>query len=446
MAGVSVGTVSNVLNRPEVVAEPTRRKVLQAIAELGFVRNESGRQLRAGQSRTIAYVMLDAANPFFTDVAKGIEEVARAHGVALFMCNSDSDAAREADYLELLLQQRVRGRAGHAGRPGHLAARRARPPRHPGRARRPWRRRRAGAASASTTSRAAMLAVTHLVEQGHQRIAFVGGPMTTVQVADRLRGRPPGVPRADSPPTPSLVLETAALNVAEGRRAGERLAGLPRAAPTDRRLLRQRPPRPRPAPADDPRSASTCPASWRSSATTTSSSPARPPCRSARCASPASCSGARRPSCCSPRATPTTPTSTSRCCSTRSWSCGRRRSASPRWTRRSRRSASQSSVGVGLNPHERERCARRARRPWATSSSTPAATACTMAVADDGRLDRPGERPGARRRWRTAGRSSGDRRPAADEVDALGVDARRPPRSSPRSRATPGPASRGSCG
>ena len=108
-AGVSVGTVSNVLNRPELVSAPTKSRVLQAIAELGFVRNESGRQLRAGRSRSIAYVMLDAANPFFTDVAKGIEDVARVHGVAVFICNSDGDASRESEYLDLLLQQRVRG-------------------------------------------------------------------------------------------------------------------------------------------------------------------------------------------------------------------------------------------------------------------------------------------------------------------------------------------------
>ena len=68
LAGVSLGTVSNVLNRPERVSEPTRRKVEDALSRLGFVRNESARQLRAGQRRTIAYVVLDAANPFFTDV------------------------------------------------------------------------------------------------------------------------------------------------------------------------------------------------------------------------------------------------------------------------------------------------------------------------------------------------------------------------------------------
>ena len=161
--------------------------MLRAIAELGFVRNEPGRQLRAGKSRTIAYLMLDAANPFFTDVAKGIEDVARTRDVALFICNSDSDAAREADYLELLLQQRVRGALvtpvevdmapfgvlRRQGIPVVLVDREAGP----------------GWCSVGVDDvEGGALAVTHLCEQGHQRIAFVGGPMSTVQVGDRLRG------------------------------------------------------------------------------------------------------------------------------------------------------------------------------------------------------------------------------------------------------------------
>lgn len=60
-AGVSVGTVSNVLNRPEIVADATRRRVQAAIRQLGFVRNESARQLRAGRSRTIGLLVLDVA-------------------------------------------------------------------------------------------------------------------------------------------------------------------------------------------------------------------------------------------------------------------------------------------------------------------------------------------------------------------------------------------------
>ena len=222
-AGVSVGTVSNVLNRPDVVAEPTRRRVQQVIAQLGFVRNETGRQLRAGQSRTIAYVMLDAANPFFTDVAKGIEEVARTRGVALFICNSDSDVSREGDYLELLLQQRVRGvlvtPVDQDTSPLDVLARRGIPV---------VLVDRGGGPDFCSVGvddvEGGVLAVTHLREQGHERIAFIGGPMSTVQVTDRLEGA-----RQAAAASTLLVLDTAALNVAEGRRAGERLAGLPRA-------------------------------------------------------------------------------------------------------------------------------------------------------------------------------------------------------------------------
>jgi LacI family transcriptional regulator, galactose operon repressor len=68
LAGVSIGTVSNVLNAPTVVAEGTRERVERAIAKLGWVRNESARQLRAGQSMSVGMIVMDIANPFFADV------------------------------------------------------------------------------------------------------------------------------------------------------------------------------------------------------------------------------------------------------------------------------------------------------------------------------------------------------------------------------------------
>jgi hypothetical protein len=68
-AGVSVGTVSNVLNRPATVRAPTRRVVDQAIAEPGYVPNVAARQLASGSSRTIAYVIFDVGNPYFADVS-----------------------------------------------------------------------------------------------------------------------------------------------------------------------------------------------------------------------------------------------------------------------------------------------------------------------------------------------------------------------------------------
>src|SRR3954447_4677425 len=108
-AGVSLGTVSNVLNRPERVSAATRARVEQAMSELGFVRNESARQLRAGTSRTLAYVMLDAGNPFFTDVAQGMEAAAEQADLSLMLCNSGQRAERESQHLQLLQQQRVQG-------------------------------------------------------------------------------------------------------------------------------------------------------------------------------------------------------------------------------------------------------------------------------------------------------------------------------------------------
>jgi LacI family transcriptional regulator len=226
-AGVSVGTVSNVLNHPELVSDATHRRVRQAITTLGFVPDASGRQLREGRSRTIAYVLLNASNPFFTDVAKGVEEVARAQGLALFLCNSDGDTAREADYLELLLHHRVRGLLvspvadeapaldlmRHHHLPVVLIDRRAGP--H-------------GCSVGVDDVEGGTLAIQHLQEQGHELIAFIGGPVTAVHVADRMKGAWQATEAAGRPADSLVVIETAALNAAEGHRAGEILAGLPR--------------------------------------------------------------------------------------------------------------------------------------------------------------------------------------------------------------------------
>ena len=79
-ASVSVGTVSNVLNRPEKVSPATVERVMQAIDDLGFVRNDAARQLRAGRSRSIGLVVLDVGNPFFAEVARGAEDRAAEDG------------------------------------------------------------------------------------------------------------------------------------------------------------------------------------------------------------------------------------------------------------------------------------------------------------------------------------------------------------------------------
>jgi DNA-binding LacI/PurR family transcriptional regulator len=222
-AEVSIATVSNVLNRPQVVAEATRQRVLAAISELGFVRNESARQLRSGPSRSIGLLVPDVANPFFTDVARGAEEVAEAHGYVLALFNSGEDADREHRHLSHLIHQHVQGvlitpldsdsdriaDLDRYGIPAVLLYRGA------------GRRRQCSVTADDVAG--GHIAAAHLVERGHRRIAFVGPPEVR-QVGDRLAGL-----RSGAPDGSVQVVETAGLTVAAGGPAGHRLAQLPAA-------------------------------------------------------------------------------------------------------------------------------------------------------------------------------------------------------------------------
>ncbi|WP_328608488.1 LacI family transcriptional regulator [Amycolatopsis sp. NBC_00345] len=229
-AGVSLGTVSNVLNRPDRVSPGTRAKVEAAMAELRFVRNESARQLRAGHSRVLAYVMLDGRNPFFTDVAAGMEDTADEEDLSLFLCNSANLATREAAYLGRLEQQRVQGILITPVDPGSPQldeiARRGTPLVIVDRTRH----------TASHCSVAVddvvggEIAVRHLVEQGHERIGFVGGQLGIGQVRDRREGALRALRAAGLGPDHLVDLTTSQMGVADGGNAGQRLAGLPAAS------------------------------------------------------------------------------------------------------------------------------------------------------------------------------------------------------------------------
>jgi LacI family transcriptional regulator len=226
-AGVSLGTVSNVMNRPEVVSPSTRERVERAMAELGFVRNESARQLRAGTSRTLAYVMLDGSNPFFHDVAQGIELAAEDADLSLFICNSNGRAEREEVHLDRLMQQRVQGILVTPVNPEapHLAeiSRRGIPVVIVDRV-------GIGGAFCSVAVDDVLggrIAVEHLAEQGHTRVAVVGGPESIGQVRERVEGARQIWAELGLPPDDLTYLPTAGLTVAEGRSAGERLAGIP---------------------------------------------------------------------------------------------------------------------------------------------------------------------------------------------------------------------------
>lgn len=224
-AGVSVGTVSNVMNFPEKVASKTVARVQLAIETLNYVRNDAARQLRAGVSRSIGLLVLDFGNPFFTDVARGAEQAASRHQMSLVLANSDEDHEREKQLLGLFEEQRLAGllvspvysnisdliRVSERGTPIVLVDR-------------PSTSRSLSSVAVDDVAGGA-LAVRHLIELGKKSIMFAGGPMKLQQIADRLKGSQQAV--SAHPHVELEILETKGLSVEEGRNLAHSLMRRP---------------------------------------------------------------------------------------------------------------------------------------------------------------------------------------------------------------------------
>jgi LacI family transcriptional regulator len=220
LAQVSLGTVSNVLNNPNVVAPATRARVVEAIQTTGFVRSTAAHQLRVGKSRTVGVVLLDIANPFFAEMVRGAERVLRDKGYVLMVCSSDESIEREHRYLRVLEEHRVDGlliasveRDLHAV--SGLAARGIptvlidRDP---------------GAIDLCSVTvddvRGGELAAGHLLDLGHQVIGFINGPLSIRQCADRREGARRALRRARPQPAPLLrEIAVNALTVDHGEAA-----------------------------------------------------------------------------------------------------------------------------------------------------------------------------------------------------------------------------------
>lgn len=227
LAGVSVGTVSNVLNRPDRVSPATRERVLTAIDELDFVPNGSARQLRAGTITTAGAIVLDVANPFFTDVARGIEDRLDEADHTLMLASSDEEPEREARYLRLFEEHGVQGLmvVPATSDVEHLEALRARGVRvvlldRPSPS--------DTLSSVAVDDRAgAGAAAQHLVGLGHERIAFLNGPHTIRQCADRAEGMAAALAGAGLDPEHALVEVTIdSLNAEGGQRGTEQVLEL----------------------------------------------------------------------------------------------------------------------------------------------------------------------------------------------------------------------------
>lgn len=232
LAGVSVGTVSNVLNKPDEVSAESIARVQAAIDELGYIRNDAARRLRAGVSSTVGFVVLDGQNPFFNEVVRGAEDEATKNGIAVLVGNTDEDSRREGLYLDLFEEQRVRGvLISPYGDINHRL--------------RQLKSRDIPAvlvdrvnvdgqfSSVAVDSVAGgQIAAQHLIDTGRRRIAYVGGPFDIRQVRDRLEGARVAVDNSDFD-VEIEVVTTGALTVAEGVLAGRRILSRSRSARPD---------------------------------------------------------------------------------------------------------------------------------------------------------------------------------------------------------------------
>ncbi len=207
LAGVSSGTVSNVISGVTAVSERSRRKVLDAIKALNYQPNLIARSLRTNRTNTLGMVIPDITVPFFARVVRGAESAAREAGYFLSVLDSESNHTRETAIMGVLRSQRVEGvllvTAG-----GHK-----------------WSEQESAALLAGVPivcldrlpigldvdsicvddARASEMAVMHLIERGHRRIAVITGPLTLQNEKERLRGYRQAMQRSGLDVDPDLI-------------------------------------------------------------------------------------------------------------------------------------------------------------------------------------------------------------------------------------------------
>jgi DNA-binding LacI/PurR family transcriptional regulator len=210
LAGVSIGTVSNVLNDLPSVREETRKRVLAVIDSLAYRPSLLGRALRKDQTSLIVMIVPDITNPFFPGVVRGAEDVAFQNGYRLVLCNSDNDYAKELAYMRELLSYRPSGliivpsdlSKGEEAARAYIEAGSAVvyvdriPPR--------WR----GDAVSGAHEEGAYEATKHLIALGHRKIATITGPMKGTSAAQRLAGFQRAMKEARLPVPKDFIQET----------------------------------------------------------------------------------------------------------------------------------------------------------------------------------------------------------------------------------------------
>ena len=223
-AGVSPATVSRVFNGTSV-SEEKAAAVRAAAEELRFTPNRTARTLRTQSSEVIALVIPDIENPYFTEMARGVEDAASEAGYSVVLCNSDAQAEKEATYLRIAIAENMSGVIiATADEHSDLA-----PVRAMGR---PVvavdRRTGADIDGVVMANREAGAAATQsLLDAGYRRIAYIGGPAHIDTAAERAEGWREALSATDPDHDLSSLQRFATFRVDGGRAAMEELLALP---------------------------------------------------------------------------------------------------------------------------------------------------------------------------------------------------------------------------
>lgn len=187
-AGVSAATVSRVLNGVSTVKPDARERVLEAVAEVGYRPNRLASNLRRQKAATLGVVISDIENPHFTAMVRAVEDAAYGRGYRVLLCNTDEQQDKQRAYLEVLADERVHGAIVATSNPAGEELSRLLDLDIPVVA---FDRRiadpRAGAVVADNFG-GVYQATHHLINLGHQRIGFVGGPASVETGGERLKG------------------------------------------------------------------------------------------------------------------------------------------------------------------------------------------------------------------------------------------------------------------
>lgn len=205
-AGVSPSTVSRILNGTAKVSEAKRIKVEAAIAAMNFTPNQMAQNLKSGRSMTIGIVVQDISSPFFDEALRGVDDGLKGTGYTSVIVSGHWNADEEEDRIRLLLARKVDGvilLSGHISDQAVLRFSAHRPIVSTGRN----IRTKTAIGYKIDNEYGAYLAVHHLVQLGHRRIAFVAGPENNADAGERLLGYRRALAEANIDIDPNLIVD-----------------------------------------------------------------------------------------------------------------------------------------------------------------------------------------------------------------------------------------------